>query len=241
MLPPDLNTELLLIALPIKRLIDLNNLEVTPKDLLNIQAFPLQAKKRLTSYIAGSSTALALGSPTVTVDQAEKLMTTISTVGPEAAIGSLIDRLTQQGMDGITITAAIKNHLTLLQAFLPKRSPESEVQDLAVSRSQLMKFTWVLRILDNPLWVFNLMMHQQLTAIDVNTLKTAYPLLYQSLSQLLVSELIAKGTILTRPKKLMLSIFLQIPVITPEVLQVYVSGSTNKSNKAEINTASFGA
>ena len=227
----NLSTELFLVILPLKRLLKPYQLNITPKDTLKIQEFPATAEKILSKFVKDKPLDIAND---LSVSDTKKLLEDIALPMSDLVLGETINGLNAQGVDGIEISQSIRMVMDIARAFLPKQD-----QELPVSNSQLTKLTWVLRIIDNPLYVFNLMAHNQLTDVDVNTLKFAYPLLYDALSQILVKDLIASGNPLTRSKKLMLSIFLQIPVITPEILQEYLKPTTN--TQADLNVAATGA
>ncbi len=227
----NLNTEILLAILPLNRLLKPYDLIVGPRDLLKVSGFESAARQLIMKLVKDKPIS---AESDLTVQDTKKLLDTVLLPLSDLAMASVITNLDSQDLDGISISQNIKSILDIAKGFKPNQD-----MDLPVSNSQLTKLTWVLRIIDNPLHVFNLMANSQLTNIDANTLQMAYPNLYGALSQLLVQELINTGKPLTRQKKLMLSIFFQIPTVTPEVLQAYLKPTSN--TKADLNVAATGA
>ncbi len=226
--------EVLVSILPLKRLFKPLELEITPKDTKNLNDVVGKLVTNINNYLKDKS--FSLENPPVTLKEVDALAKQLKTLTGVEVLGNLINNLNRQGVDGVQLGQTINNILTLAQQALPRTTLESK--DLPASRTQTTKFLWVLRILDNPLWIFNLMANQSLTNIDVITLRLAYPTLYQAITDALITAVIEQQIPLTRPKKMMLSILLQVPVITPEVLNSYaVSDAGEKQTKpTDINT-----
>jgi hypothetical protein len=97
----------------------------------------------------------------------------------------------------------------------------------ASSISLQTKFLWAARIAENPRWILRLFEKSQLSDFDVTTLQSLYPEIYELMVTIFIEEIINNFKIsdaLPRKLKLMLSIFLQTPVLSVETVQAYKAG-----------------
>jgi len=104
--------------------------------------------------------------------------------------------------------------LTYLQNTLPETEGASE----------LARYTWKCRVVNDPLWVLYLISTSQLTPLDIACLEQVYPDIYNamvtSFMTNLVENLIDINT-LSRPLKLMLGTLLKTPILNSEVVKAY--------------------
>ena len=234
---PTDNLDFVLSGISLKRLLEPEKLIITPKDSLRAIQGPDQLIAHATKYVLGES--LSVNDPSVSLKEAEAISEQLSDVTGDILLGTMINNLSDQGLDGLSISQGVSNLLSIAQARLPSNS--FETADLPSSRSQIAKFAWVLRVVDNPSWVFNLMANQQLTDIDVSTLQAAYPIWYEFAVSTLIQLTIEKQVPLTRSRKMMLSVLLQSPVITPEVLAAYTVPEPKDAANPDINISKTGA
>lgn len=211
--------ELLVSGLPIKRLFD-PDLRITSADVAAVYKLDKQLAAGISAILNGSRLPLESA---VSKTDLTTYMDKVTDLSTGLVLGDIINGLERSDIDGVEVAGVI----TALQQVALERLPNKDHP----SHTESSKFLWILRVLDNPFYILNLMSNQMLTDIEVKAVKTVYPTIYQLLVDNIIGALVQSGTQLTRPITRMLAILLETPITTPEVLLAYTKGETKQKSE----------
>lgn len=229
--------EFFLAILSLARLIDAKTFKVSKSDITTALQLEATLRSEIRQLLKGES--LPALEP-LSFSDIDAIQEDLHSLDMEHELQGLLPQLDQNGLD-MGIGATWASLLTSLQDMLPRDSIIDTGFKLSdapgSSRSLRSKFLWAARLADSPRWILRLFEKQQLSDFDVKVLIEFYPELYEHMATLFIEEVINLFSVsdtLPRKLKLMLSIFLQTPVLNVETTQAYKAGETAQSESTPI-------
>lgn len=148
---------------------------------------------------------------------------------PDVSSPLLIEEFDRVGI-APEMTIALMELIAELQRVLPTNEAFSD----------LVRFGWKLRLIDSPLYVYELMSKSELSGSDVSGLTIIYPELHQEIVNYTIAEVVDKfkpTDPLPRKLKLMLSTLTQSPMLDVKTVQVYKKPPENAKVDIQLGAA----
>lgn len=210
-----MNPEIFAALISIPKLIGLTKLTVNKSDVAKSIRFEKDLNNMTSSILKGKSIDMPV---TVKLSDAETLIEAIEDLSPSKRLQEIAN------IADVGVIPILDNVLNLLPTFVPETKGASE----------LARFIWKARMIDNPLWAVGLISQSQLTPLEVTCLELAYPDIYQAIIQSFMGNIIENKieiNTLGRPLKMMLAMLLKTPVLDDTVVKAYtVSDNVKPTN-----------
>jgi hypothetical protein len=159
----------------------------------------------------------------VKLSDAEKLAEAIM----EADVSHQIQDLFSNDFSTIEVGGLLGDIIAYLQKSLP----------ISEGASDMTRFIWKCRIIDNPLYILQLIATHQLTPLEVTCLKEAYPDTYDAIVQGFISNIIEEikdVSKLHRPLKLMIAMLLESPILDDNTIKAYSTSENIKPTQLNL-------
>lgn len=157
----------------------------------------------------------------ISLSKAREIIEDAKELHPEIRLQEMATELTPEMLDSI---------ITLLNK-LVEAVPETE------GASEIARFAWKCRLIDNPFWILHLMGNRQMTPLDVAMLKEIYPAIHTVIIEQIVDTLVENMkdiNKLPRPLKFMLSMLLEIPVLNEAAVKAYTISDNVKPTDLKV-------
>ena len=213
-----MNPEILAAIFSLSKIIGLSKFTVKKSDVVKATNFEKELKKQTLDILKGKE----LTQPTtVKLSEIESIIEKVKDLSVEERLKTLAPSA------DVGLISPMNEVLTYLQQTIPETEGASD----------LARYTWKCRVVDNPLWILHLISGSQLTPLDVGCLERVYPDIYQamitSFMNNLVEEMIEINS-LGRPLKMMLAILLKTPILDEVTVKAYSVSDNVKATDLKI-------
>lgn len=213
-----MNPEILAAIFSLSKIIGLSKFTVKKSDVVKATNFEKELKKQTLDILKGKE----LTQPTtVKLSEIESIIEKVKDLSVEERLKTLAPSA------DVGLIGPMNEVLNYLQETVPETEGASE----------LARYTWKCRVVDNPLWILHLISGSQLTPLDVGCLERVYPDIYQamitSFMNNLVEEMIEINS-LGRPLKMMLAILLKTPILDEVTVKAYSVSDNVKATDLKI-------
>lgn len=210
-----MNPEILVAVLPLNKVIGLSKLSVNKSDAVKATKFDDNIKKYTLDILKGKQVNQPM---TIKLSEAEDIIKKVKDMSVDERMKTIAP------VADVGVIGPMSELLTYLQETLPETEGSSE----------LTRYIWKCRIVDNTLWILHLISNSQLTPIDVECIERVYPDIYQAITQSFVNNIVEEMIeieSLKRHQKMMLSMLLKTPVLDDVTIKAYqISDNVKPTN-----------
>ena len=212
--------ETLVALIDIFKLVGLKPFSVTKSDMNKALNFEDTLLKHTKSIIKGKSVKIGTN---VKVSDAEKLIEAIAT----SDITNIAQDLVKDTGASPDVMVVLADVISYLQTIIPEVDGKSE----------LTRFIWKCRMIDNPFFILQLVSEFKLTPLDVTSLKEAYPETYKIIVQAFINTLVEEVKDvkeLRRPLKMMIAMLLESPILDDKTVKAYTISENYKPTELNV-------
>lgn len=205
-----MSPEFLLAILTIARLLGIKPFKVVKSDVAAALKLPKRIDNDVEKMLNGKNPE---ETSDIKLSQGPKLKEAVLDLDPITLVQDILPRLENEGL-GLEAGSKIADAIAYLQSQVPPTD----------GKSGLNKFVWRCRIIENPLYALQLMHELKLTQVEVETLQTVFPELYETITTSIITQITENFKDIhdiSRNTRLMIATFLGLPILDAQTLAAY--------------------
>ena len=227
--------EFFIAMLPLNKIIGTEKFRLTKKDLLKAIDYHKLIKSMVSTIIAGDKIEMA---QPLAISDATQLHEKLINLDASQRLQEIYPELNNTGIDPLVFGPLAANIIEILQAAIPSAEMSDDsflnIPPVKPTFSNLMTMLWTARIAESPLWMLKLLSDGTATVIDVESVQTMYPELFDIIVEEVINQITEKFTIKTsipRKLKLQLQTLLGTPILNMGSIEAYALGNQDQDMK----------